>query len=108
MGVGSGERAHGMLVFRELSHPIHFLGKFRLSESPTRWAQWGRKMDFFVLDFIKSKAYVRNYENMTDLKTSIVAAFQEMSSEMVSSTLKNMEKQLKLIIQCQGGHIENW
>ena len=44
---------------------------------------------------------------MTDLNASIVAAFQDMSSEMVSPTLKNMEKRLKLVIQRQGGHVEN-
>ena len=64
-------------------------------------------MDYFVWDFIKSRVHVRNYENMTDLNASIVAAFQDMSSEMVSPTLKNMEKRLKLVIQRQGGHVEN-
>ena len=64
-------------------------------------------MDFFVWGFIKSKVYVRNHENMSDLKASIVAAFQELTAEMVSSTLKNMEKRLKLLIQRQGEHIEN-
>ena len=56
---------------------------------------------------MKSKVYVRDYENMNDLKASIVATFQELTAEMVSSTLRNMEKRLKLIIQRQGGHIEN-
>jgi len=64
-------------------------------------------MDFFVWGFIKSKVYVRNYENITVLKASIVAAFQELTAEMVSSSFKSMQKRLKLIIQRQGGHIEN-
>ena len=46
---------------------------------------------------MKSKVYVRDYENMNDLKASIVATFQELTTEMVSSTLKNIEKRLKLI-----------
>ena len=64
-------------------------------------------MDFFVWGFIKSKVYVRNYENMTHLEALIVVAFQEFTAEMVSSIFKNMEKRLKLIIQRQGGHIKN-
>ena len=41
-------------------------------------------MDYFFWGYIKSKAYVRNYENFDDLKDSVIAAFQEVSREMLS------------------------
>ena len=39
--------------------------------------------------------YVKNYENSVDLKESITAAFLELTNEVISSSLKNMEKRLK-------------
>lgn len=53
-------------------------------------------MDFAVWGLIKNKVYVRNYENLTDLKASIAAAFQELTAEIISATLQNMKKWLKL------------
>ena len=61
----------------------------------------------FVWGFIKSKVYVRNYTSLDELKESITAAFEELTPQMVTSTLKNMEKRLQAVIERKGGHIEN-
>ena len=63
-------------------------------------------MDYFVWGFIKSKVYTRNYQNLEDLKTAITSAFQLITDEMISNTLKNLERRLKLLIQNGGQHIE--
>ena len=52
-------------------------------------------MDYFLWGYIKSKVYVRNYEKLDDLKASVTAAFQEVSREMLSSTMANFGKRLK-------------
>ena len=50
--------------------------------------------------------YVRNYESLEELKVSIAAAFRELTPAMVTSSLKNMEKRLRKVVQREGGHIE--
>ena len=62
-------------------------------------------MDFFLWGYIKSKVYVRNYDNLDDLKTSITAAFQDISTQMISSTMSNFEKRLEKIIEVRGRHV---
>ena len=52
-------------------------------------------MDYFLWGYIKSKVFDRNYENFDDLKASVTAAFQEVSREMLSSTMANFGKRLK-------------
>ena len=42
--------------------------------------------DYFLWIYIKSKVYVNNYENISDLISAIISAFQEVSDEMVTST----------------------
>ena len=63
-------------------------------------------MDFYVWGHIKSKVYVRNYQSLADLKSSITAAFREVTTENVSASLRNFEKRLKMVIDCAGSHIE--
>ena len=63
-------------------------------------------LDFYLWGHIKSLVYVKNYENLTDLKNSISAAFQEVTQETVSASIKNLEKRLKLVVQNGGAHIE--
>ena len=63
-------------------------------------------MDFFLWGFIKSKVYVKEYENIDSLKAAITAAFQEIPREMINSTLCSFEKRLKMVIECQGRHVE--
>ena len=64
-------------------------------------------MNYFLSGYIKSKVYVRNDENPDDLKASVTAAFQEVSREMLSSTMANFVKRLKKFIKVRGHHIEN-
>ena len=63
-------------------------------------------MDFFIWGFFKSMAYVWNYESLEEFKVSIAAAFRELTPAMVTSSLKNMEKRLRKVVQREGGHIE--
>ena len=55
----------------------------------------------------RAKVYVRNYENLNDLKASVTVAFQEVLREMFSSTTANFGKRLKKVIKVRGRHIEN-
>ena len=64
-------------------------------------------MDYILWGYIKSKVYVRNYENLDDLKASVSAAFKEVSREMLISTMANFSKRLKKVIKVQDRHIEN-
>ena len=56
-------------------------------------------MDYFPWGYIKNQAYVRNYENLDDLKALVTAAFQEVSREILSSTMANFGKRLKKVIK---------
>ena len=60
-------------------------------------------MDFYLWDHIKSKVYVKNYEYLADQKSSIAAAFREVSTENVLVSLRSMEKRLKLVVERKGG-----
>ena len=46
-------------------------------------------MDYFLWRYIKSKVYVKKYENIRDLKAAIFLEFQEVSDGMVTSTVEN-------------------
>ena len=63
-------------------------------------------MDFYLWSHIKSKVYVKNYQSLADLKTSITAAFREVTAENVSASVRNLEKRLKMVIERAGAHIE--
>ena len=41
-----------------------------------------------------------------DLKNSISKAFQEVTQEIVSASIRNLEKRLKLVVENGGAHIE--
>ena len=63
-------------------------------------------MDFFLWGFLKSKAFVKDYENIDSLKAAITAVFQEIAREMINSTLRSFEKRLIMVIESQGRHVE--
>ena len=63
-------------------------------------------MDFYLWTHIKSKVYVKNYQSLADLNTSITAAFREVTAENVSASVRNLEKRLKMAIERAGAHIE--
>ena len=64
-------------------------------------------MDFFLWGFIKSKVYTRNYENLEDLNASITAAFQEIPSQMINSSVASFERRIRKVIEVRGRHVEN-
>ena len=51
----------------------------------------------FLYGYIKSKVYVRSYENLDDLKASVTAAFQEVSREMLTGKGQFWEAAEKVI-----------
>ena len=46
-------------------------------------------MDYFLWGYIKNKLYVKNYENISDLKAALISAFQEVSHGMVTLIMEN-------------------
>jgi len=46
-------------------------------------------MDYFLWRNIKSKMYVKKYENIGDLKAAIISAFQEVSDGELGWTTGN-------------------
>ena len=49
-------------------------------------------MDFFLWRYIKKIFYTKNYQDLDQLKNAIVAAFQLVAGEMVTSALANLVK----------------
>ena len=64
-------------------------------------------MDYCLRGFIKSKVYVKNYEKVSDLKAAIISAFQEMSDGMITLTMENFDRQMKMVLRNRGGHFED-
>ena len=114
------------LIFQQDGAPPHWARPVRNwlnEEMPGKWIGRGSPtdkniawparspdltlMDYFVWGFVKSKVYVQNYENLEYLKNSIRAAFREISADMIASSLKNLQKRLKQVVQQGGRHIEN-
>ena len=63
-------------------------------------------MDFFLWGYIKKLVYTKNYQDLDQLKNAIVAAFQLVTGEMVTSALANFVKRLNLVVKANGRHIE--
>ncbi len=87
-----------------------WIGRGRPRDSNISWPPRSpdlTPMDFFVWGFVKEKVDIKNHENLTDLKESITALYLELANEMISSSLKNMEKRLKLVVERCGLHVEN-
>ena len=63
-------------------------------------------MDFFLWGYIKKLVYTKNYQDLDQLKNAIVAAFQLVTGEMVTSALANFVKLLNLVVKANGRHIE--
>ena len=99
------------LVFMQDGAPPHWSTNVRkwLNENlPGRWIGRGgpqdcnvtwpprspdmTPMDYFLWGFIRSKVYVKNYENISELKGAIISAFQEVSDRMVTLTMDNFDK----------------
>ena len=47
--------------------------------------------------------YVKNYENISDVKAAIISAYQEVSDAMVTSTMENFGRRLEMFFQSKGG-----
>ena len=60
-------------------------------------------MDFFLWGYIKKLVYTKD---LNQLKNAIVVAFQLITGEMVTSAFANFVKRLNLVVEANGGHIE--
>ena len=63
-------------------------------------------MDFILWGYIKKLVYTKNYQDLEQLKNAIVAAFQLVTGEMVTSALANFVKRLNSVVEANGCHIE--
>ena len=50
---------------------------------------------------------MRNYLSLDELKAWITVAFEELTPQLVTSTLKNMEKRLQAVIVQKGDRVKN-
>ena len=61
-------------------------------------------MDYFLWIHIKSNVYVKNYENISNLISTIISAFQKVSDGMVISTMENFDRRLEMVLRNKGGY----
>ena len=57
----------------------------------------------FLWGYIKSKVYVKNYKNNSDLKAAIISL---LSDGIVTSTMENFGILLEMILRNKGGYFE--
>ena len=50
--------------------------------------------------------YVKNYENISDLKGAIISAFQEMLDGMVTPTMENFGRRLEIVLWNKADYFE--
>ena len=63
-------------------------------------------MDYFLWIYIISKVYAKNYENISDLISTIISAFQEVSDGMVISNMENFGRRLEMLQRNMGVYCE--
>ena len=51
--------------------------------------------------------YVKNYENIIDVKAAIILAFQEVSDGIVTSIMENFGRRLEMVLRNMGGQLKN-
>ena len=64
-------------------------------------------IDYFLWIYIKSKMYVKNYENISELKAAIISAYQEVSDGIVTSIMENFGRRLEMVLRNMGGQLKN-
>ena len=64
-------------------------------------------MNYFLWGYIKIKEYVKNYENVSDLKPAIILTFHEVSDGMqtLTLTMDYFGRQLEIALRNKGAHI---
>ena len=50
--------------------------------------------------------YVKNYENISEIKAVIISAFQEVSNGMVTSNMENFGRRLEKVLRNKGDYFE--
>ena len=63
-------------------------------------------MEYFLWIYIKSKVYVDNYENISDLISVIISAFQEVSEGIMTPTMESFGRRLEMVLRNKGGYFE--
>ena len=51
--------------------------------------------------------YVKNYENISDLKATIISAFQDVSDGMVISIMENFGRRLLMVLRNKVDYLKN-
>jgi hypothetical protein len=62
---------------------------------------------FFLWGYLKGKVYNPLPKTIDDLKANIEREIKKINADVLKSTFLNFRKRLKLIIEADGGHIEN-
>ena len=102
--------AKSVRIWMHVHLPDRWIGRGTANDKHIPWPPRSpdlTPMDYILWGYIKSKVYVRNYENLDDLKASVSAEFQEVSREMLISTMSNFSKRMKKVVKVRGRHIEN-
>jgi len=63
--------------------------------------------DFFLWGYLKGKVYNPLPKTIDDLKANIEREIKKINADVLKSTFLNFRKRLKLVIEADGGHIEN-
>ena len=63
--------------------------------------------DFFLRGYLKGKVYNPLPKTIDDLKANIEREIKKINADVLKSTFLNFRKRLKLVIEADGGHIEN-
>ena len=62
--------------------------------------------EYFLWGYMKKKEYDRNYENISDLISAIISAFQEVFNGMVTLIMENFSRRLEIALRNKGGNFE--
>ena len=67
---------------------------------------WHQRTIFCGDTYIKRKEYDKNYENISDLISAIISAFQEVLDGMVTLIMENFGRRLEIALRNKGGNFE--
>ena len=65
---------------------------------------WSKRDGLFDLE---SKACVKPYQSIEELKKSLIKAWKEIPMEMIQKAIDDFPKRLKACIEANGDHFEN-
>ena len=63
-------------------------------------------LDFAIWGVMDTKARATPHRNLSDLKASIVKAWNEMSADFIIKSCRSFRTRLEAVLEADGGHIE--